>query len=84
MCKTWLVFGYNGKGHYSPTTGKVGGLTEAGNYPTFFYTTLAAAQAKADEIARGGNFGIIYESKEFRQIQPVPIVVERVECCDPK
>ena len=84
MCKTWVVMNYVGKNNYNSTTGKVGGLTEVGQYTVTFHSTLAGAQAKADEIARSGHFGIIYESKEFRQIQPVLIVVERVECCDPK
>ena len=82
MCKTWVVFGYADKGNYNADTGKLGGLTNGTQYSIYYFDTLALAQAKADEVARGGLFGIIYESKEFRQIQPTPVVVERTECCD--
>lgn len=84
MCKTYFVLNYVSRSSYNPSTGKVGRLTNGGSYSIVWYDNLASAQAKADEYARAGNFGIIYESKEFRQIQPVPVIIERTECCDPK
>lgn len=80
ICKQWLVLNLaksalnNGKG--------TNGLTIGNAYSAFWYPTLEGAQTKADELARGGTIGLIYESKEFRQIQPAPVQVERVECCD--
>lgn len=61
-----------------------GGLSSGTGYTLFFFDTFAAAQLKADEFARNGSMGVIYESKEFRWVQPAPVVVEEVECCDTK
>lgn len=79
MCRQWIVLNLaktvlsNGKGTQ--------GLVAGNAYSTYWYPTLEAAQTKADELARNGSIGLIFESKEFRQIQPAPVQVERVECC---
>ena len=84
MCKTWLVFTVN-KGIYKESSRKLSSaITNGTGYTAYYFDTFAGAQAKADEQARAGHTAIIYESKEFRQVQPAPIVVERTECCDPK
>ena len=82
MCKTYLVLNCS-KANYQPAVGNGVPFTN----PFIFYSaawfdTLAAAQAKADEFARAGNIGIIFEAKEFRQVQPAPVIVERTECCE--
>ena len=84
MCKTYVVLSYAWKGNYNPTTGKMGGMSNVTGYTLLFFDTFAAAQLKADEFARNGSMGVIYESKEFRWVQPAPVVVEEVECCDTK
>lgn len=81
MCKSYLVFNIN-KGSMGIGPNGVILCTVGSSYSTQWYQTLEGAQARADELARAGTCGVIFESKEFRQIQPVPVVVERVSCCD--
>lgn len=80
MCKSYVVINLSKSSGCDFATGVLK-LTPGTGYSLNWYPTLEAAQAKADEFARSGNIGLIFESKEFRQIQPVPVVVERTECC---
>lgn len=85
MCKTYLVLSYNPKGgNYNEVKGTLEGMANGNVYSTSFFHTYSDAVAKATEIARSGYLGIIYESKEFHQTKPVPIVVEGTTCCDPQ
>ena len=79
MCKTYLVLACL-KGWYNSYTTKLTGPTSGNTYSATFYDDLSQAQNKADEHARAGNIGIVYEAREFRHIKPVPVVVEYTEC----
>ncbi len=82
LCKSYVVF------NVSKCVIKADGSLDTKNvvngnaYSMNYHTTLESAQTAADNLARGGTVGIIFEAKEFRQIQPAPVVVERVSCCD--
>jgi hypothetical protein len=53
-----------------------GHLTEGGSYSSILlYSTLDAAIKKAEEFARGGSAGVIFEVLEAHIIKPVPIEV---------
>lgn len=81
MEKSYIVFICNKSILDNPEGNK--DLIEAYNYSSFWFKTLTAARKKANEFARSGTVSIIYESIEFRQIQPVPIVVEIIAIDDP-
>lgn len=80
MCKSYMVLNLaktvlgNKEGNQ--------GLVAGTGYNMHWFPTLAQAQTKADELARGGTVSVIFESIEFRQIKPVPVEVSRVACCD--
>jgi hypothetical protein len=53
-----------------------GQLTEGGMYSSMFlYGTLDAAIKKAEEFARGGTAGVIFEVLEAHVIKPTPVEV---------
>ena len=47
-------------------------------YNATFYKDREGAASGAAVCARSGNIGIVYEAKEFHQVEPAPVEVRKI------